>query len=345
MHDRRAALAASIAASAICLGVARHLVGLRSCVSPEPVTAQVMKTSRLDCKRHRSSSAYRRRRHDLDWPDHSPACQRLLCTLRIPFDEKRTTFDLSCRARAAQGDVPGVLRLVDHVRGLGHRSAARRQPHLRRDAVRLDDWSRSTATAPVTTCGLPVAVSGAFDPSEKTDMLVVIGGFGTRYAGTPALTVRPAPRGARRARRRRRRGRHLAARPCRPARRPRGDHPLGRHGGFRRRLSRRRRAARPLRHRRAGLHHRRRLADLRPDAASGPLAPRHGGGARCRQRLHLRPGARRDRRAAAGLARPARGLRPAPCPGDPADGGAYRPAAHRRGDRPARRRHRHARWR
>ena len=28
--------------------------------------------------------------------------------------------------------------------------------------------------------GLPVAVSGAFDPSEQTDVLVVIGGFGTR---------------------------------------------------------------------------------------------------------------------------------------------------------------------
>jgi hypothetical protein len=39
------ALAASMALSAICLGL-RGTCGLRSCVLPEPVTAQVMKTSR-----------------------------------------------------------------------------------------------------------------------------------------------------------------------------------------------------------------------------------------------------------------------------------------------------------
>jgi AraC family transcriptional regulator, glycine betaine-responsive activator len=32
----------------------------------------------------------------------------------------------------------------------------------------------------VTTSGLPIAVSGRFDPSEKTDVLVLVGGFGTR---------------------------------------------------------------------------------------------------------------------------------------------------------------------
>src|SRR5690606_29194528 len=40
------ALAASIAESAICLGE-RGTCGLRSCEPPEPVTAQVMKTSRF----------------------------------------------------------------------------------------------------------------------------------------------------------------------------------------------------------------------------------------------------------------------------------------------------------
>jgi hypothetical protein len=40
------ALAASMALSAICLGL-RGTCGLRSCVLPEPVTAQVMKTSRF----------------------------------------------------------------------------------------------------------------------------------------------------------------------------------------------------------------------------------------------------------------------------------------------------------
>ena len=33
---------------------------------------------------------------------------------------------------------------------------------------------------PVTTSGLPVAVSGRFDPAEATDVLILVGGFGTR---------------------------------------------------------------------------------------------------------------------------------------------------------------------
>lgn len=44
-----------------------------------------------------------------------------------------------------------------------------------------------TGDAPVTTCGLPVAVSGRFDPGETTDMLVVIAGFGTQNYATSAL--------------------------------------------------------------------------------------------------------------------------------------------------------------
>jgi transcriptional regulator GlxA family with amidase domain len=53
--------------------------------------------------------------------------------------------------------------------------------------------------APVTTCGLPVAVSGRFDATKGTDMLVIIGGFGTRYAaGRPLLsTIRKLARSAR----------------------------------------------------------------------------------------------------------------------------------------------------
>ena len=53
------------------------------------------------------------------------------------------------------------------------------------------DWKTVSidGAQPVTTAGLPVAVSGAFDASDKTDMLVVIGGFGTRYEGTPALNA------------------------------------------------------------------------------------------------------------------------------------------------------------
>ncbi len=56
-----------------------------------------------------------------------------------------------------------------------------------------------TGDAPVTTCGLPVAVSGRFDPVEATDMLVVIAGFGTQNYATSALLagLRRAARTAR----------------------------------------------------------------------------------------------------------------------------------------------------
>ncbi len=70
---------------------------------------------------------------------------------------------------------------LDHVRRLGHRSAARRQPRHRRNAVRFHAWSRSAANPPVTTCGLPVAVSGRFDAgAHEADVLVVVAGFGTQ---------------------------------------------------------------------------------------------------------------------------------------------------------------------
>jgi transcriptional regulator GlxA family with amidase domain len=56
-----------------------------------------------------------------------------------------------------------------------------------------------TGEAPVTTCGLPVAVSGRFDAAEKTDMLVVVAGFGTQNYVTAALLagLRRAARAAR----------------------------------------------------------------------------------------------------------------------------------------------------
>jgi transcriptional regulator GlxA family with amidase domain len=56
-----------------------------------------------------------------------------------------------------------------------------------------------TGEAPVTTCGLPVAVSGRFDPAEKTDMIAVVAGFGTQHYATAALLsgLRRAARGCR----------------------------------------------------------------------------------------------------------------------------------------------------
>src|SRR5690348_11617376 len=39
----------------------------------------------------------------------------------------------------------------------------------------------------VTTCGLPIAVSGRFDPTARTDMIVVVAGFGTQGYATTAF--------------------------------------------------------------------------------------------------------------------------------------------------------------
>lgn len=53
--------------------------------------------------------------------------------------------------------------------------------------------------APVTTSGLPIAVDGRFDAGHRTDVLIVLGGFGTRDLGTPAINaaVRRVARSAR----------------------------------------------------------------------------------------------------------------------------------------------------
>ena len=40
----------------------------------------------------------------------------------------------------------------------------------------------------ITTSGLPIAVGGRFEPSEKTDVLVLVGGFGTRDHVAPGMT-------------------------------------------------------------------------------------------------------------------------------------------------------------
>lgn len=55
----------------------------------------------------------------------------------------------------------------------------------------LFDWKLVSVDGepPVTTSGLPIAVTGKFDPAESTDVLAIIGGFGTKTQGTPALLV------------------------------------------------------------------------------------------------------------------------------------------------------------
>ncbi len=63
------------------------------------------------------------------------------------------------------------------------------------------DWKlvSTDGDAPVTTSGLPVAVSGRFDPRSRTDVLVAIGGFGTRHETSSSLVAgfRRAARSAR----------------------------------------------------------------------------------------------------------------------------------------------------
>ena len=63
------------------------------------------------------------------------------------------------------------------------------------------DWKLVSADGQpaVTTAGLPIAVSGRFDPRERTDMLAVIGGFGARdHPGAGLLSgIRAAARTAR----------------------------------------------------------------------------------------------------------------------------------------------------
>jgi len=53
----------------------------------------------------------------------------------------------------------------------------------------LFDWRAVSVDGqpPVTTSGLPIAVSGRFDASDRPDVLVMVGGFGTRDLGSPAL--------------------------------------------------------------------------------------------------------------------------------------------------------------
>ena len=57
----------------------------------------------------------------------------------------------------------------------------------------------ASGDAAITTCGLPVAVSGRFDPAARTDMIVVVAGFGTQgYAtGNFLQGLRRAARSAR----------------------------------------------------------------------------------------------------------------------------------------------------
>src|SRR6185312_16738405 len=51
------------------------------------------------------------------------------------------------------------------------------------------EWSVVSADGkpPLTSCGMPIAVSGALDPTSRTDVFVVIAGFGNREQATQSL--------------------------------------------------------------------------------------------------------------------------------------------------------------
>src|SRR5690554_6203866 len=62
------------------------------------------------------------------------------------------------------------------------------------------DWRIVSADGrpPLTSAGLPIAVDDRFHQEENTDVLVVIGGFGTRLEASPAViaTLRRTARAA-----------------------------------------------------------------------------------------------------------------------------------------------------
>ena len=132
-------------------------------VPPEPVTAQVMKTSRFIASGIDFLPDIASWRHDLDCPiihrlakhcfalyefqlmkSESPS---IFLAERAPLKVTFLVFSGSSIMCVASAVDP--LRAANRICGETH--------------VRLEDRCRSTATPPVTTCGLPVAVSGAFD--------------------------------------------------------------------------------------------------------------------------------------------------------------------------------------
>ena len=318
------ASAASIAASAIWRGVTGTL-SERETVSPTPVTAQVMNASRLGVRPIRLSLAV--------LASHSRPPRGRLDSSRSRIDSSRmnpfapSAAPLSVTVLVLPGSsMLTVASVLDPMRACNRISRGERIA-----------WAAvSTDGAPVElTCGLPLQVQGVLAADAAGDLLIVVAGFDVLRHADRALLARlrrAMPRfaavagiefGA------------LGARGGGGARRAAGDDALGGSRGVRRALPGGAGGRRPLRHRRADRHRRRRLAGLRPRPAPGPLALRRRGGARCGERLRLRRGARGLGRAAAGLARPARGARAAGGGGDPADGGLARPAAGERRDRTA----------
>src|SRR5690606_33363265 len=184
------AFAASIAASAICFGE-RGTWGLRFCVLPEPVTAQVMNTSRFIANGMASSL------FTLGKDDAPLAGARFaLYEFCLMHSERRSIFvpDQS-PLRLAFLVLPGtsimcVASAVDPLRAANRVTGEKKF-----------DWTIVSPDGenPLTTAGLPVQVAGKFDPAAETDVIVAVGGFGTRRVRERGLLsdIRKAARRAR----------------------------------------------------------------------------------------------------------------------------------------------------
>ena len=159
-------------------------------MSPDPVTAQVMNTSRLgasgmDVLRQAVSGAV------------SPACQVMLCTLRNEIDEKRkpTIFQaerspLKVTLLVFDGSsLMCVASAVDPLRA-ANRIAGETLFDLKTVSPDGD--------APVTTCGLP-SRSAAASIRRSHRLLVVVAGFGTHNQAASGLLSGLAGRRAARA--------------------------------------------------------------------------------------------------------------------------------------------------
>lgn len=172
---------------------------------------------------------------------------------------------------------------------IGYRTAARRQPHRRADALQLEpvqsgrEGDRNEERHSRS--------GGRRLPSAARDG-AALRAFQLPLAAQRHLAAQDAPvaDGAAPRDDGRHRIRLLAAGGDEPPRQFLGHHPLGGFRGFRRRLSAGDDGARAFRHRPKTHHHRRLAADAGPDAGTDPPRARLFAGARSVAPLHLRAG-------------------------------------------------------
>src|SRR5690606_26600041 len=167
----------------------RGTCGLRSCVPPDPVTAQVMKTSRfmasgMSVSLDGTTLAQLAKLCFAFYEDNMTKSEN-----PSVFQAERTPLDVTFLVFSGSS-IMCVATAIDPLR------AANSITGETLFDFRLVSVSGARA---VTTCGLPVAVGARFDPAARTDMIVVIAGFGTQGYATAAFLqgLRRAARAAR----------------------------------------------------------------------------------------------------------------------------------------------------